>query len=164
MASLVLIRPGVMRATVIRVGHLGLHLLLRVLPEARQGYLGAMRTVHFAHWAFLNNRSRLIFVSNFDHSWGSYLDDFIEKAHAGLTLAWGCSTGFPRTSWLVRGGAADGRRFKTYALASRAVSRFWYSAYPWLTVDRIERNAEIVKGLRRSRLGPKEAQAWLRLL
>lgn len=164
MASLVLIRPGVMRAVVIRAGHLGLHLLLRVLPEARQGFLGAMRTVHFAHWAFLNNNARLLFVSNFDHSWGSYLDDFIEKAHGGLTLAWGCSTGFPRTSWLVRGGAADGRRFKTYALASRAVSRFWYSAYPWLTVERIERNAEIAKGLRRSRLGPKEAQAWLRLL
>ena len=54
-----------------------------------------MRTVHFAHWAFLNNGSRLLFFSNFDHSWGSYLDDFIEKAHVGLTLAWGSSVGFP---------------------------------------------------------------------
>ncbi len=103
-------------------------------------------------------------MSNFDHRWGSYLDDFIEKAHGGLTLAWGCSTGLPWTSWLMRGGAADGRKFKTYKLASRAVSRFWYSAYPWLTVERVERNASIVAGLRCTRLSPKEAQAWLRLL
>src|SRR3546814_16314780 len=58
--------------------HLGLGLLLRV--KATDGYLGSMRTVHFAPWAFLNNCSRLLFFSNFDHSWGSYLDDFIEKA------------------------------------------------------------------------------------
>ena len=164
MASIVLIRPGVLRTVVIRAGHLGLHLVLRVLPRARLGFLGSMRTVHFAHWAFLNNTSRLLFVSNFDHSWDSYLDDFIEKAHGGLTLAWGCSVGFPATRWLVRGGAQDGRRFKTWALASRAVSRFWYSAYPTLTVDRIERHADITRGLRRRTLTDEEARAWLRLL
>ena len=43
------------------------------------------------------------------------------------------------------------------------MSRFWYSAYPYLTVDRIERHAKIAEGLRASSLGPKEAQAWLRL-
>ena len=164
MASVVLIRPGVMRSVIIRAGHLGLHLVLRVLPHARRGYLGTMRTVHFAHWAFLNNTSRLLFVSNFDHSWDSYLDDFIEKAHGGLTLAWGCGIGFPATRWLVRGGAQDGRRFKTWALASRAVSRFWYSAYPTLTVDRIDRHREIAAGLRHPASDDKEAQRWLRLL
>lgn len=164
MASLVLIKPGVLRSLVIRAGHRGLHLALRVLPDSRQGYLGSMRTVHFAHWSFLDNHSRLIFVSNFDHSWASYLDDFIEKAHGGLTIAWGCSVGFPRTNWLVRDGAADGRKFKAYALASRAVSRFWYSAYPFLTVDRIERHNEIVQQFRARTLSRQEAAQWLRLL
>jgi hypothetical protein len=56
-----------------------------------------MRTIHFAHWAFVSNGSRLMFLSNFDHSWDSYLDDFIEKAHGGLTLAWGSGVGFPPT-------------------------------------------------------------------
>jgi hypothetical protein len=164
MASLVLIRPGIMRSLVIRAGHRALHLALRVLPGSRAGYLGSMRTVHFAHWSFLDNGSRLVFLSNFDHSWPSYLDDFIEKAHGGLTLAWGCSVGFPRTSWLFRDGAADGRRFKTYALASRTVSRFWYSAYPRLTVDRIERHSAIAEGFRARALSDKESAAWLRLL
>jgi hypothetical protein len=39
-----------------------------------------MRTIHFAHWAFVSNGSRLMFFSNFDHNWESYLDDFIEGA------------------------------------------------------------------------------------
>jgi hypothetical protein len=161
MGSVVLIKPGVLRTVIIKVGHLGLHLLLRASASARQGYLGSMRTVHFAHWAFLNNSSRLLFLSNFDHSWDSYLDDFIEKAHTGLTLAWGCGVGFPSTRWLINDGAARGRQFKAWALASRTVSRFWYSAYPGLTVDQIERNHRIANGLRKFRMTDTEAALWM---
>jgi len=158
MGSVVLIRPGILRSIVIRAGHLGLGLVLRVV--ATDGYLGSMRTVHFAHWAFLNNGSRLLFFSNFDHSWGSYLDDFIEKAHVGLTLAWGCGTGFPPTRFLIYDGASHGEQFKAWALQSRAVSRFWYSAYRNLTVDQIERNNRIADGLRRPSMTDQEALAW----
>ena len=160
MGSIVLIKPGVLRMIIIRAGHLGLGLVLRVV--ARDGYLGSMRTVHFAHWAFLNNGSRLLFFSNFDHSWDSYLDDFIEKAHGGLTLAWGCGVGFPPTRFLVLDGASHGRRFKAWALASRAVSRFWYSAYPTLTVDQIERNSRIATGLRQVSLSKTDASGWIK--
>lgn len=159
MGSIVLIRPGVLRMLGIRIGHLGLGLVLRV--TATSGYLGSMRTVHFAHWAFLNNRSRLMFMSNFDHSWGSYLDDFIEKAHSGLTLAWGAGVGFPPTRFLLYDGASHGRKFKAWALASRAVSRVWFSAYRTLTVDQIERNFRIALGLRKPRLSSEEAVAWM---
>jgi hypothetical protein len=159
MGSIVLIKPGILRTIIIRAGHLGLGLVLRLV--ARKGYLGSMRTVHFAHWAFLNNGSRLLFFSNFDHSWGSYLDDFIEKAHGGLTLAWSCGVGFPPTRFLVYDGASHGRQFKNWALASRAVSRFWYSAYPDLTVDQVERNNRIANGLRKARLQNKEAATWM---
>ena len=158
MGSIVLVKPGILRSIIIHAGHRGLGLLLRVV--ARDGYLGSMRTVHFAHWAFLDNGSRLLFFSNFDHSWGSYLDDFIEKAHVGLTLAWGSGVGFPATRMLILDGASHGRQFKTWALASRTVSRFWYSAYPDLTVDQIERNHRIANGLRRPTLTDKEAEAW----
>ncbi|MBB3695267.1 hypothetical protein [Sphingomonas sp. BK580] len=161
MGSIVLIKPGVLRTAIIRLGHRALHLLLRASPRARKGYLGSMRTVHFAHWAFLNNRSRLLFLSNFDHSWDSYLDDFIEKAHVGLTLAWGCGVGFPATKFLIKGGASHGRQFKAWALASRTASRFWYSAYPDLTVDQIERNHRIAEGLRRAKMNDAEAARWM---
>ncbi|MDQ0322164.1 hypothetical protein QO002_004370 [Pararhizobium capsulatum DSM 1112] len=159
MGSIVLLKPGVLRTAVVRAGHLGLGLLLRV--QARDGYLGSMRTVHFAHWAFLNNGSRLLFFSNFDHSWDSYLDDFIEKAHAGLTLAWGCGVGFPPTRLLLFDGASHGRRFKNWALASRTVSRFWYSAYPTLTVDQIERNYRIASVLHKQTPSDMEVRQWM---
>lgn len=160
MGSIVHIRPGVLRTLIVRFGHRGLGLLLRW--KATHGYLGSMRTVHFAHWAFLNNSSRLLFFSNFDQSWGSYLDDFIEKAHAGLTLAWGCGVGFPPTRFLIYDGASHGRLFKNWALASRTVSRFWISAYPHLSVDQIERNYRIASGLRKKSLSTEDAAAWAR--
>ncbi len=159
MGSIVLIKPGVLRTIIIRAGHRGLGLLLRV--TATDGYLGSMRTVHFAHWAFLNNGSRLLFFSNFDQSWGAYLDDFIEKAHVGLTLAWGDGVGFPATRFLIFDGASHGRQFKNWALASRAVSRFWVSAYPDLTVNQIERNNRIANGLREQSLTEERAAAWM---
>ena len=158
MGSIVSIKPGILRSVIIRAGHYGLGLVLRA--TATNGYLGSLRTVHFAHWAFLNNNSRLLFFSNFDHSWGSYLDDFIEKSHAGLTLAWGAGVGFPRTRLLVLDGASHGRQFKTWALASRTVSRFWYSAYRDLTVDQIERNFRLASGLRQASMTESEATAW----
>jgi hypothetical protein len=158
MGSIVLVKPGVLRMLLFRAGHRGLGLVLRVL--ATDGYLGSMRTVHFAHWAFINNSSRLMFFSNFDHSWESYLDDFIEKAHAGLTLAWGSGVGFPPARFLVVDGASHGRKFKNWARYSMAVTRFWYSAYRNYTVDQIERHARIATGLRKRRLSEKQAASW----
>ncbi|MCD2322760.1 hypothetical protein LQ953_01875 [Sphingomonas sp. IC-56] len=159
MGSIVLIKPGILRAVLIRVGHLGLGLLLRII--ARSGYLGSMRTIHFAHWARVNNGSRLMFFSNFDQTWESYLDDFIEKAHAGLTLAWSCGVGFPPTRFLVKDGASHGSQFKQWARHSMTVSRFWYSAYKDLTADQIERNYRIALGLRKPTLTDKEAALWI---
>ncbi|MBB4101393.1 hypothetical protein [Sphingomonas kyeonggiensis] len=161
MGSVVLIKPGVLRAILIRVGHHGLHLLLRAQKAARNGYLGSMRTIHFAHWARVNNDSRLMFFSNFDQTWESYLDDFIEKAHAGLTLAWSSGVGFPPTRFLVKDGASHGRQFKEWARHSMAVSRFWYSAYKDLTAEQVERNYRIACGLRKKQLSEKEAAAWI---
>jgi hypothetical protein len=160
MGSVVLVKPGMLRMALFRAGHRGLGLVLRVF--ATDGYLGSMRTVHFAHWAFINNASRLMFFSNFDLSWESYLDDFIEKAHGGLTLAWGSGVGFPPARFLVLDGASHGRKFKAWARHSMAVSRFWYSAYRDLTVEQIERNARIADGLRKETLSEQEAAVWVR--
>lgn len=160
MGSVVLVKPGVLRKALVRTGHLGLHLSLRVL--ATDGYLGRMRTVHFAHWAFINNGSRLMFLSNFDNSWDSYLDDFLEKAHEGVTLAWGSGVGFPATRFLLLDGASHGRKFKAWARHSMAASRFWFSAYRDYTVDQIERHARIADGLRKATLTTEEAATWAR--
>jgi hypothetical protein len=161
MGSIVLIKPGILRSLLIRTGHLGVGLLLRASASARSGYLGSMRTIHFAHWAMVNNKSRLMFFSNFDQTWESYLDDFIEKAHLGLTLAWSCGVGFPPTRFLVLDGASRGRQFKEWARHSMAVSHFWYSAYKDLSTNQIERNFRIALGLRKTALSDRESATWI---
>ena len=162
MGSVVLVKPGVLRAVLIRVGLWGLGLVLRL--TATDGYLGSMRTIHFAHWALVCNGSRLMFFSNFDGSWESYLDDFIEKAHGGLTLAWGSGVGFPPARYLVLGGASEGRKFKAWARHSMPESLFWFSAYENLTVNEIERHASVAEGLSRPTLSEGEAATWTKHL
>ena len=158
MGSVVLVKPGLLRAVLIRAGLRAVGLAVRVV--ATDGYLGSMRTIHFAHWALVNNGSRLMFFSNFDGSWESYLDDFIEKAHSGLTLAWCNGVGFPPARFLIFDGASHGRRFKAWARHSMALSQFWFSAYPNYTVNQIERQARVAEGLRREKLGLEEANEW----
>ena len=162
MASIVLIKPGILRGLLLRAGLRGLGLLLRVL--ATDGYLGSMRTIHFAQWSIVGNGSRLLFFSNYDGSWESYLDDFVEKAHGGLSLAWGGCVGFPPCRFLVLNGASHGRQFKTWARRSMAPAAFWFSAYPADTVNQIERQTALANGLRRPTLTPQEAAAWVRTL
>jgi hypothetical protein len=158
MGSLVLVKPGLLRAILILAGLWVLGLVVRV--TATDGYLGSMRTIHFAHWALVSNGSRLLFVSNFDGSWESYLDDFIEKAHGGLSLAWCNGVGFPPVRFLIFDGASHGRRFKDWARHSMDLNRFWFSAYENYTVNQIERQARIADGLRRPSLSAAEASAW----
>jgi hypothetical protein len=158
MASLVTIKPGRFRAFLLRFGMRTLYLVVRY--TATDGYLGSMRTIHFAHWAIVDHGKRLVFFSNFDGSWESYLDDFIEKAHAGLTLAWGNSTGFPAPRYLSLDGATRGRKFKNWARCSMTPSTFWYAAYPNLTVNHVVRQAAVAKGLSAISLSPADAAAW----
>ncbi len=160
MISIVHIKPGLLRAVLIRAGLWGLGAILRVQTGARSGYLASMRTIHFAHWALLSNGGRLMFHSNFDGTWESYLDDFIEKAHAGLTLAWSSSVGFPPTRFLVLDGATRGGRFKNWARHSMTPSLFWFSAYRDLSVNQIERQRRVADGLRMSEMSREEAEAW----
>lgn len=162
LAHMALVKPGAVRSVVLR---LSLHLLkLYVAVGATDGYLSSMRTIHFAHWTLVGNSGRLIFLSNFDGSWQSYLDDFVDKAHEGLTLAWANCIGFPRTRSLIYEGATHGRQFKAWARQAQTQSILWYSAYADLTVNQILRNAAIVDGLRETSLTPADADVWAQLL
>ena len=66
-----------------------------------------MKTIHFARWVFIDGKRRMFFASNYDGSLESYMDDFIDKVAWGLNLVFSNGVGYPRTSWLVRGGARN---------------------------------------------------------
>ncbi len=96
------------------------------------------------------DRKSVVFLSNFDGSWESYLNDFIDLAFFGLNAVWSNTDnpiGFPPTRFLVFGGSKDEQRFKSYARYSQYRSRVWYSAYPDLTVPNIRTNMEIRRKL-----------------
>ena len=112
----------------------------------RPGFLETIGTIHFARWVRLPGTDRLVFLSNYDGSWQSYLEDFIARAHAGLTGIWSNTQDFPKTSRLFSGGATDGPRFKRWARRQQQPTRFWYSAYPQLTTTQIRTNAAIRHG------------------
>lgn len=128
----------------------------------RPGYLADINTIHFARWLLLPDTNRLLFLSNYDGSWESYLEDFITKAHKGLTGVWSNTVGFPATKFLFWKGAEDGDRFKRWARIQQAPTLFWYSAYPDLDTHRIRINSAIRQGLV-SVEGEREAQDWLSL-
>jgi cytochrome P450/deferrochelatase/peroxidase EfeB len=128
----------------------------------RAGFVLDIGTIHYARWFRLPKTDKLIFLSNYDGSWESYLEDFITKAHLGQSAVWSNGVGFPKTRLLLFGGAADGARFKRWVRRQQIQSRFWYTRFPQLTTDQMRNNALICEGLAKART-ESEAQAWIDL-
>ena len=113
-----------------------------------RGNLSGVKTIHFARWVFIDDKRRVFFASNYDGSLESYMDDFIDKVAWGLNLVFSNGVGYPRTSWLVRGGAHDELAFKDYLRVHQVPTCVWYSAYGRLTALNIQQDERIRAGLR----------------
>jgi len=135
---------------------------IRVLIESafRPGFVLNMGTIHYARWWHLPGTEKVIFYSNFDGSWESYLEDFITRARQGQTAAWSNWQGFPRTRFLLLDGAQNGDQFKRWVRTQQQVAPLWYDRFPRLSSDQIRANALVHAGVARGRtLG--EAESWL---
>jgi hypothetical protein len=161
MSSITIVKPGWLRRTTLRAVLWAVNLQARAL--ATHGTLSGIPSIHFAHWSMIDNGRRLLFLSNFDGSWENYLDDFIDKASAGLTGVWSNTLNFPRTYFLIFGGATDGPRFKAVARDSQIVTNVWYSAYWDLTVQGVDNNSSIREDLLKP-LDATASSAFLRRL
>lgn len=126
----------------------------------RPGTLMGIGTIHFARWILLPGTDKLLFFSNYAGSWESYLEDFIVRAHYGLTGVWSNTQGFPKTKNLVQGGAQLSDPFKSWARRQQHPTLFWYSAYPALTTDRVRINAAIRDGFATA-ASEADAARWL---
>jgi Dyp-type peroxidase family len=144
LTHLVPIKPGLLRWLLIRV----VFLALGFLAENRynRGKLGGIPSIHFARWVLIPNRG-VLFFSNFDSSWPSYLGDFIDQASSGLTAVWSNTVGYPRTTWLLEAGSRDAARFLAWTRARQHPTDVWYSAYPGLSIVNVNANTEIRRGL-----------------
>ena len=144
LTHLVQIKPGPLRWLLIR----GVFAVLDVLARNvfNKGKLGEIPSIHFARWVLIKDRG-VLFFSNFDSSWQSYLGDFIDQASSGLTAVWSNTVGYPHTKWLVRAGSRDASRFLAWTRHHQLPTQVWYSAYPDLSIVNINANTEIRRGL-----------------
>ncbi len=107
------------------------------------GQLGTIPSIHFAKWVLFESGQRLLFLSNYDKSWESYLGDFVDKAPEGLNLAWSCTEEYPRTVGIAFEGAKDEETFKAWGRAYQVPTQVFYSAYAELTIETINNNTWI---------------------
>ena len=128
-----------------------------------RGNLSGVKTIHFARWVFIDDKRRMFFASNYDGSLESYMDDFIDKVAWGLNLVFSNGAGYPRTRWLVFGGARDELAFKDYLRLHQVPTRVWYSAYGQLTALNVAQNERIRAGVQGD-LSREDERAWVQTL
>lgn len=151
-------QPGWLHRFALRIGFVSVGQL--AAREFRPGFLAQLGTVHFARWLLLPGGRKIVFISHYDGSLESYLEDFIQQAYQGVNVIWGNAKGFLPTRWLINGGAQDGDRFRRYVLRQQRPAQFCYSAYPSLTTSRIRTNAFICRGIA-SAASTDDAEEWL---
>jgi hypothetical protein len=156
------IKPGFFRAALLQfllvlIDYSCRHLFMR-------GFLARVQTIHFARWVFIDDKRRVVFVSNYDGRHEAYMDDFINKVGWGLNLVFSNGVGWPRTSFLLLGGARLEMPFKYYQRRHQLPTQSWYKAYPGLSLADLSRNARIRAGLQAGPMSEAQARAWLQLL
>ncbi len=156
------LKPGVVRRWTALfvlwiVNYLTRHVFVR-------GRLARVHTIQFAHWIMLDGNRRMLFISNYDGSLDSYMDDFINKVAYGLNLVFSNGTGYPRARWLVADGAKDEQKFKNFIRRHQLATEVWYNAHPGLTAVDLERNARVRAGLDSASLTDQQARDWVALL
>jgi deferrochelatase/peroxidase EfeB len=158
LAAVSIMKPGRLRLFTLR---LGLWAAAQIAAHAsRPSFLGDTGVIHFARWFLLPGTNKLLFFSNFDMPWESYIQDFIQIAPNGVTGIWSNTVGFPRTEKLFGKGAVDGDRLIPWTRCQQYPSRFWYTAYSGITLDRVRTNAAIRQGIALART-EADAQDWL---
>jgi hypothetical protein len=139
----------------INPGFLGTNvLLLKVIlyladkrAKKAKGNLSGIPTIHSLRWVvipsgILSKKPYLLFESNYNGSWDSYVDDFVQYACRRMNLIWGKCQDYQSQ------GAKDVEWFKQHIRNYLFPAQSYYSAYSDLTVRNILtclRIAEILK-------------------
>jgi hypothetical protein len=155
------LKPGPFRAGLTRVVLFAISYAVRHVYD--HGSLAGVKTIHFARWVYLSP-TRMTFMSSYDGSLESYMDDFIDKIAWGLNAIFSNGVGYPRTVLLLGAGARDEESFKNHLRRHQVVNPVWYSAYDQLTALNIGANAAVRAGLAHRRLSDEQAREWLALL
>ncbi|HXJ03012.1 MAG TPA: Dyp-type peroxidase [Micropepsaceae bacterium] len=125
--------------------------------------LANLKTIHFAHWTFIDRKRRMLFTSNYDGSHENYMGDFIDIVGWGLNASFSHGVEYPRTRWLILDGAWNERTFKRHNRNRQITTQVWYAAYPNLSAVNIAENAKLRASLSAPQ-NDKQSIDWLKLL
>lgn len=92
------------------------------------------------------------------------MDDFINKVGWGLNLVFSNGVSYPRTKWLIKGGAGHEQKFKYTLRRHQLPSQVWYKAYADLTAYELSRNSRIRQGVEIRQANDSQIREWLALL
>lgn len=163
------IKPGLFRHTTVMVLLWAVNFATRHvfnngnLAGIKALNLDGVDTIHFARWIVINEGRRVLFLSNYDGSLESYMDDFINKVAWGLNAVFSNGVEYPKTRWLILDGAKDEQAFKTFIRKRQIPTQVWYTAYKEFTAVNVANNAQIRAGLHKD-LNQQETEEWLRRL
>jgi hypothetical protein len=107
------------------------------------GKLLNIPTIHFARWVLFDNNRHVLFFSNFDGNWQQYLGDFIDQSGWGLTGIFSNTVNFPKTKFMITGGAYDEEHFLAWSRSTQVPTQVWYCPYPELSIKNINNNTKI---------------------
>ncbi len=161
LTHLVPVKPDWRRHFILRVILWAVRTLAKTLYV--QGKLGPIDSIHCARWVRIDRGQRLLFFSNYDGSWESYLGEFVDKLSLWLTAVWSNTHEFPTTTDRFQAGARDEEWFKRWTRKNQLYTHVWYAAYPNTSVQNVNANAALREGLSKN-LTDQELRRWLRLL
>jgi len=125
------------------------------------GKLLNIPTIHFARWVLIDKNKHVLFFSNFDGNWQQYLGDFIDQSGWGLTGIFSNTVNFPKTKFMITGGAYDEEHFLAWSRSTQVPTQVWYCPYPHLSIKNINNNTKIRNELRED-LNEEKAKIFLK--
>jgi hypothetical protein len=153
------LKPGTVRHINFRIWMLRTSVLAsKVFVHGR---LLNIPTIHFARWVLFDNNKHVLFFSNFDGNWQQYLGDFIDQSGWGLTGIFSNTVNFPKTKFMVTGGAYDEEHFLAWSRSTQVPTQVWYCPYPHLSIKNVNNNTKIRNELWRD-LNEEQAKMFLK--
>ena len=145
MCTLATVKPSRFRAIMIRLGLLLTNILANKVFIL--GHLDTITTIHFARWSLIDNNRHVLFLTNYDGSWSSYIDDFSDPPH--LNAVWGNTERFPPTRFMLWQGARLIQQFQAHVVEEFQPAYFFHRPYGDNTVQNLIRYLELRDALAR---------------
>jgi hypothetical protein len=125
MCTLATVKLSRFRALMIRLGLFATKVLAGKVFIL--GKLDTITTIHFARWSLIDDNRHVLFLTNFDGTWSSYIDDFSDPPH--LNAVWGNTERFPPTRFMLWEGARHVEQFQAHVVEEFQPTFFFHRPY-----------------------------------